>query len=190
MKKCVVIFGPPAVGKMTVGKELAKLTNLKLFHNHMTIELVLPFFDFGTPEFHKLSDGFRRQVFEEVAVSDKVEGLIFTYVWDLDDLENKDFLDSLTSYFKKAAGEVYYVELEASQSERLKRNVGEDRLLEKPSKRDIEKSNSRLIENDHNHKLNLDVGDNFFYKNYIKINNEDLGPKEVARKIYDFLESE
>ena len=43
--KFVVIFGPPAVGKMTVGQELAKLTGLKLFHNHMTIELVLNFFD-------------------------------------------------------------------------------------------------------------------------------------------------
>jgi adenylate kinase family enzyme len=29
----VVIFGPPAVGKMTVGHELTKLTGYKLFHN-------------------------------------------------------------------------------------------------------------------------------------------------------------
>ncbi|MBC8077907.1 MAG: hypothetical protein H7Y32_17655, partial [Chloroflexales bacterium] len=47
----VLIFGPPAVGKMTVGHELARPTGLKLFHNHMTIDLVLPFFPFGTPPF-------------------------------------------------------------------------------------------------------------------------------------------
>jgi hypothetical protein len=35
---------------MSVGYELAKLTGLKLFHNHMTIDLVLNFFDFGAPE--------------------------------------------------------------------------------------------------------------------------------------------
>ncbi|GAE48204.1 hypothetical protein JCM21738_5289 [Mesobacillus boroniphilus JCM 21738] len=38
--KFVLIFGPQAVGKMTVGHELEKITELKLFHNHMTIELV------------------------------------------------------------------------------------------------------------------------------------------------------
>ena len=43
--KFVILFGPLAVGKMTVGQELEKITGLKLFHNHMTIELVLPFFD-------------------------------------------------------------------------------------------------------------------------------------------------
>ena len=41
--KFVTIIGPQAVGKMTVGQELAKITGLKLFHNHMTIELVAPF---------------------------------------------------------------------------------------------------------------------------------------------------
>jgi len=38
-KKLIILFGPPAVGKMTVGKELADLTGLKLFHNHMTYKL-------------------------------------------------------------------------------------------------------------------------------------------------------
>jgi shikimate kinase len=36
--KLVILFGPPAVGKMTVGQQLANLTGFKLFHNHMTIE--------------------------------------------------------------------------------------------------------------------------------------------------------
>ena len=40
--KLILIFGPQAVGKMTVGQELATLTGLKLFHNHMTIDLVSP----------------------------------------------------------------------------------------------------------------------------------------------------
>jgi hypothetical protein len=34
--KFVVIFGPPAAGKMTVGRELAALTGWRLFHNHRT----------------------------------------------------------------------------------------------------------------------------------------------------------
>lgn len=43
--KFVMIFGPQAVGKMTVGKELQKITELKLFHNHMTIDLLAPILD-------------------------------------------------------------------------------------------------------------------------------------------------
>ncbi len=38
--KFILIFGPRAVGKMTVGHELEKITSLKLFHNHQTIELL------------------------------------------------------------------------------------------------------------------------------------------------------
>lgn len=33
-KTLVIILGPHAVGKMTVGQELAKITDLRLFHNH------------------------------------------------------------------------------------------------------------------------------------------------------------
>jgi shikimate kinase len=48
--KLVLLFGPQAVGKMTVGHELEKVTELKLFHNHMTIDLVTKFFDYRTKE--------------------------------------------------------------------------------------------------------------------------------------------
>ena len=39
--KLVLIVGAGAVGKMTVGQELMKITNLRLFHNHMMIEPVI-----------------------------------------------------------------------------------------------------------------------------------------------------
>ena len=42
--KLVLIIGDGAVGKMTVGQELTKITDLRLFHNHMSIELVLDVF--------------------------------------------------------------------------------------------------------------------------------------------------
>ena len=52
--KLVIICGPPASGKMTLGMELEKATGLKLLHNHISIELVRKFFEFGTPEFERL----------------------------------------------------------------------------------------------------------------------------------------
>lgn len=35
--KLVFILGDSAVGKMAVGQSLMKITDLRLFHNHMTI---------------------------------------------------------------------------------------------------------------------------------------------------------
>ena len=46
MPKFVLIVGPQAVGKMTVGQELSKLIDYKLFYNHMTIEMVRLIFDY------------------------------------------------------------------------------------------------------------------------------------------------
>ena len=59
MPKFVLIIGPQAVGKMTVGQELAKITGYKLFHNHMTIEILTKIFDYSRDSFRKLNEKFR-----------------------------------------------------------------------------------------------------------------------------------
>ena len=65
--KFIIITGPQAVGKMTVGQELTKITGLKLLHNHMTIEVVTKIFDYSKDAFRKLNESFRTQIFEEFA---------------------------------------------------------------------------------------------------------------------------
>ncbi len=102
----LIIFGPPAVGKMTVGLELQTLTGMRLFHNHMTIDLVLNFFDFGHPQFKTLVGEFRRRIFEEVAISD-LAGLIFTYVWALDHESDKAFIEQSCDIFRARGATVY-----------------------------------------------------------------------------------
>lgn len=181
--KLVVIFGPPAVGKMTVGFELAKLTGLKLFHNHQTIELILNFFDFGTPKFNVLVGEFRRRIFEEVATSD-LAGLIFTFVWAIDLTEEREYIESFCDIFREQNAEVYFVELEADFEERLKRNESEFRLEQKPSKRNIENSKANLIHHEENYQLNTD-GDFFYTENYLKINNTNLSAEQSAQKIVE-----
>ena len=183
----VVIFGPPAVGKMTVGYELAKLTGMSVFHNHMTIDLVLEFFPYGHDRFHTLVSEFRQRIFEEVA-AEKGLGMIFTYVWALDQESDKLQLESYCDIFKKQGGNVFFVELEASLEERLERNKGEFRLQKKSSKRNIARSETNLLNTEKNYKMN--TGDDFFYKeNYVKINNTNIPPDETARQIakaFDF----
>ena len=79
----VIIFGPPAAGKATVGRVLAEQTGYKLLHNHMTVDLVGGIFDFGTDAFRTLVVEFRQRVVEETARAGV--GLILTMAWSLDD---------------------------------------------------------------------------------------------------------
>lgn len=179
--KFIILFGPLAVGKMTVGQELEKITGLKLFHNHMTIEMVLPFFDMKSQSFKKLVNSFRIQIFEEVAKSD-LEGLIFTYVWELDQKKDCCFIDRIVKIFEKENATVCYVELEADVEERLKRNKSPNRLKHKPSKIDFKASEEELLEIDKKYILNSKVN-KFKNKNYLKINNTKLNAIKAARMI-------
>lgn len=178
--KLLLLFGDAAVGKMTVGQELCKITDFSLFHNHMSIEPVLEVFgEFNGTVIRK----FRETVFEEFAKTDKY-GLIFTFMWAFDCKEDWEYTAKIVDIFKEYNAEVYYVELFAPQEVRLKRNATENRLKNKPSKRDIEFSNRLLIYDDNNHRMVSNDGE-IPFENYIKIDNTDLSAEETARIIKD-----
>jgi hypothetical protein len=140
----VVLFGAPAVGKMAVGREIEKATGFRLFHNHLSIEPVLPFFAFGSPPFVRLVDGFRARLIEEVAASD-LPGMVFTFVWDFDNPNDAGFLERMCQPFVARGDDVAMVELLCDLDVRLVRNRGVDRLAEKPSKRNVKSSEQNLL---------------------------------------------
>jgi hypothetical protein len=179
--KLVIIFGPGAVGKMTVGKELATITDFKLFHNHMSLELANQFFDWSTDGFKKIDRLIRFGIFEIVASSD-AKGLIFTFVWVVDEQKEEDYIDSLIEPFTKVGAEIHYVELYADLEERLRRNKTELRLKEKPSKRDTAFTEQMLLTNNSKYKLNTTDGD-LPNKDILKIDNTHLTPQQVAQQI-------
>ena len=178
--KVLFLIGNAAVGKMTVGQELMKITDLRLFHNHMTIEPVIEIFgQFNPKAIYRL----REVIFEEFASSD-CYGLIFTIMWAFDMQSDWDYVEHIKDIFKQRNDNVefYYVELVAPQKIRLERNVTENRLINKPSKRDIEGSNQRLLNDDTNHRCESYDGE-ITFENYIKIDNSYLAPNIVACKI-------
>ena len=176
--KLVFIIGNAAVGKMTVGQELMKITDLRLFHNHMTIEPVLEIFgDFNETAISRM----RHVIFEEFAKSGKY-GMIFTCMWAFDMQSDWDYIEYVKSIFEPYNTEFYYVELVASREVRLQRNVTENRLQNKASKRDVDASNQRLINDDKNHRLESFDGE-IKFENYIKIDNTELPPDDVAKMI-------
>lgn len=174
--KLLLLFGDAAVGKMTVGQELTKITELRLFHNHMTIEPILDIFGYFNGNAIRK---FREMVFEEFAESDSY-GIIFTYMWAFDDQSDWDYVEHIKKIFNGA--EIYYVELVAPQKIRLERNMSENRLKNKPSKRNIEISNQRLITDDKNHRL-VSYDGEIPFDNYIKIDNSNISAKDTAEII-------
>lgn len=183
--KFVFLIGDSAVGKMTVGQELTKITDLKLFHNHMMIEPVLEIFDkFDIYTIMMLRD----VIFESFAYSDNY-GMIFTMMWNFDNPENLEYIKHIMQIFQLANNdtEFYFVELDASQEVRLKRNKTENRLKHKPSKRDIEKSEYRLIEDDKKGRF-ISYENEIPFDNFIRINNDDLSAEEVALIIKNKIE--
>ncbi len=179
--KLLILFGPPAVGKMTVGKALSQITDFKLFHNHMSIELVRNFFEFGHPKFSGLDKDIRFSIFRAVAKSD-LAGLIFTFVWALDSPADISYMEEILEIFKAENAEILFVELQADQSVRLIRNRGADRLAAKASKRNIESSEKNLLHSDANYQLNTNKGE-FAHLNIFKIDNTHKSAEEVARLI-------
>ncbi|MCL2408829.1 MAG: AAA family ATPase [Oscillospiraceae bacterium] len=176
--KLVFIFGDGAVGKMTVGQELAKITDLRLFHNHMTVELVLDVFGgFCADVLIKL----REVIFEAFVETDNY-GMIFTGMWAFDQPSDREYFLGVADFFRRHGADIYAVELYAPLDVRLERNVSENRLAHKPSKRRVEESNDRVIRHSSAHRFLSHDGE-LPFEDHMKIDNTHLPPEAVARMI-------
>lgn len=176
--KLLFLLGNAAVGKMTVGQELVKITDLRLLHNHIVIEPVLEVFG----NFDKrIMARLRKVILEEFAASEHY-GLIMTGMINFDSQSSWDYINQIKELFEVYNTDFYYVELVASQEIRLQRNVGENRLLHKASKRDIEASNQRLLNDDKNGRF-VSYDGEITFENYIKIDNSNIAPDIVAKMI-------
>lgn len=193
--RLLLIIGPPAVGKMTVGREIAARSDFRLFHNHHTIEPLVEVFGYGSEPFNVLNVEFRRRVFEEAARHDV--DLIFTLVWNLADPDDLDYVEQLVAPIEQAGGRISVVELAADLETRLVRNRGAGRLAAKPSKRDVEWSdgNVRAMES---HQLNTDAtGDpgtpaHRFLDRYphLRLETADLAVTQTAKDILAWMEGD
>ena len=168
---------------MTVGQELAKITGLRLFHNHMSIELARKLFAPNEKdEFKSLIHAIRQKVFELFATRD-LRGLIFTYMCAFDQQEELDYLTGLIELFESNGAKCCVIELCADFNVRLVRNKSENRLLHKESKRDLDWSEAEMRATSKKYRLNSYEGEELPFDNYLKIDNTNLSPNEVAKMI-------
>ena len=181
MPKFIQIIGPQAVGKMTVGQELSKITGYKLFYNHMTIEMVRLIFDYDKEVYHKMNKLIRLETFKEFAKSNQ-KGIIFTGCFDFGKDRDEELAE--TKAWMDLYEETYTIELETTLEERLKRNKTENRLKHKASKRDLVWSENELLSSMKKHRLNSKPGEGEkLFENYMKIDNTNISAEEVAKMI-------
>ena len=178
--KLVFLIGNGAVGKMTVGQELMKITDLRLFHNHMTIEPVIEVFGAYN---HSVVNQIRDVFFREFAASDN-DGMIFTYMWAFDQQSDWDYIEHVKSIFAPYGTAFYYVELIAPQEVRLERNATENRLQHKPSKRNLDFSSYLITHGDEKYRCESLEGE-IPFDNYLRLDNTSLTAEEAAQKIRD-----
>lgn len=121
----IVIYGPPAVGKLTIAKALATLTGYTVFHNHMTVDVLDSLIGYGRRGFFQLLDRVRLVIFEGAARA-KVPGIIFTFVYAHP--HDIAFVRQMIRAVGKHGGHIHFVWLSCSPQV-LSRRVG------KPSRR-------------------------------------------------------
>lgn len=184
----VIICGPQAVGKMTVGRALEAADCGTLLYNHQTIDLFAQFLGYNPVSF-TLSEETRFRLFRAFAENPETnvtKNLLFTVLLDFNSGDDWQFLQEACSIFLAKGEQVYCLELTAQVQERLVRNVQADRLAAKPSKRDLAASRKDLLDSMENYRLNSRQGE-FTEKlpavAHLLVDNTQLTPQDVVQRV-------
>jgi len=172
--KLIFIYGAPAVGKLTVANEIAKKTDYKVFHNHLSIDCIEPIFDFGTASFFRLIELIRVETIAEAARENVNLIYTFCYAKDSDDAH----VAKITETVESNGGEVCFVLLTCARGE-LERRV----LTE--SRKKFGKANNLEILNEI-----LDKYDLFSPVpecESLQIDNTNLSPTQAAQEIVEYF---
>lgn len=122
------IHGAPAVGKLTIAKELTRLTPVKLFDNHAVIDVARTVFDFGAPGFWELVNTIRVSVVE-AAAENNVPLVVMTACYS--EPEDIPLFQRYVSTLARYGSEILPVFLYCPEQEMLRRVTNRDRAERK-----------------------------------------------------------
>ena len=117
------IYGAPASGKLTIGREVAEQSGYALFHNHLIVDALLAVFPFGSPEFIALREKFWIETIQSAARSDR--SLVFTFCPE--PTVDAGFPRRVEALVQRAGGTVSFIRLEVSEEEQERRLIAPSR---------------------------------------------------------------
>jgi hypothetical protein len=106
--RLIFLYGLPGTGKLTVARELGAMTGWCVFHNHLTVDLLLPVFPFASPEFVELREQIWLSVIEAAAAK-RTPGLIFTF--NPENSVRQTFIEAVQKAIAKYDGSIDFVEI-------------------------------------------------------------------------------
>ncbi|MEK7615691.1 MAG: AAA family ATPase [Patescibacteria group bacterium] len=171
--KLVLLYGPPAVGKLTIAKELQKLTGFKLLHNHQISDLVMSIHQRGTPEAADLNHQIRLAVYKSAV---DTQGIISTvlYRYDIKDQIHAAIRDYATFM------DVFAIRLSCSREVLEQRVASPDRMgTQKISS--VEKLRTVLASEDLLRALPDDIIPS------LHLDTTSMQPYEAANSIKDYI---
>ena len=172
----VFIHGPAASGKHTVGCLVSEQLSLPLFHNHLTVDLVKTFFDFGTKPFSELRAIIWKNTFR--VASEARRSFVFTF--NPEKTVDPALIEELTDCVKAAGGAVHYVELLCSDEE-IVRRIGNK------SRRAFGKLTDASVYQSFKEEGGFDFPP--FPEAIARIDTEKLGPQEAAKAIVEAVKA-
>jgi hypothetical protein len=119
----VFIYGAPAVGKFTVAEELARLTGFRLFHNHLTVDLVSSLFPFGSDPFVSLREEIWLSAFREAGR----HGISLIFTFNPERTVRAQFIEQTVETIELAGGQISFIELTCDEAELERRIVNPSR---------------------------------------------------------------
>ena len=170
----VLLYGPPAAGKLTVARILADQCGLRLLDNHTSTDPALRLFDFGTADFVTLVENLRFELFEAAARArlDVVSTFVFAHP------DDRDYLERLQARLNDQDCRIDFVQLLPSRS------VLEERVIT---------ASRTATEKIHDLDLWRQVVDRYdvvtpINESDLSIDNSELSPVEAAQRIARELE--
>lgn len=174
--KLIFLYGPPAVGKLTIAKILQKKTGYTLLHNHLLQNPITEVFSFENPANRLLVREFRLRMFAEAVKSNL--NLIATF-----GIAGNNPFDHITDVLNTIAshlGEVCLVHLTADKETILSRAENQSRK-EQGKQLSKEQLTAMLQENP-------DMFGVYPNKPHLTIDTTQVSPKEAAEKIIAYYQ--
>lgn len=121
--KLIFLYGPAASGKLTIARELSRLTGIPVFHNHLVVDAVSALFEFGSEPFVRLRETMWLDAFTEAAKA----GTTFIFTFAPESTVRPEFIGRTIQAIEQEGGEVVFIRLTCSPEDQEKRIADESR---------------------------------------------------------------